>query len=74
MGAASWRPWPASDDRLELAPADAVALPAVLDYHLHEGRGAQVPAVRLQGRDLAQFTILATVRRPLTLNMSRDIL
>ncbi|PYN83020.1 MAG: hypothetical protein DMD96_03865 [Candidatus Rokuibacteriota bacterium] len=31
-------------------------------------------AVRLQGRDVAQFTILATVRRLLTFNMSTDIL
>ena len=37
-------------------------------------RRAALWAVRLQGRDVAQFTILATVRRLLTFNMSTDIL
>ena len=62
-------------DRLVVVPADAVALPMLYGYHRDARGWASLPEVRLQGRDLAQFTDAGdSERRPLTFDMSMDIL
>src|SRR5437867_12268650 len=66
---------PGNDDEpLVLASACPVVLYRLRPYPRDPGDRAALWAVRLQGRDVAQFTILATVRRLLTFNMSTDIL
>jgi hypothetical protein len=41
-----------ADEHLVVVAVSTVDVPAVLDYHLHEGRRAGVPAMRLQGRHM----------------------